>query len=237
MNDPKTLVSYQGGSGGDMITASLNNLSILMDSEGCVINKDFNLKVFEPFCDHTALIKISQSKPFDYLSIHELALLNRYHGKVINLIVTDPEVRQTIVFRQMYLQHLRIKVDDNSDWFQIVKTYCKKDKFFSAARYWFTRAESIWNRDMDFRLSTRRNHIQNVSINTLFSRNFMSEFVKQLDVPNIDRLYNNHKIWLDKNYQKKWYLNSTLKSMCQKLEKMDWDQESGIIYFKNARTT
>lgn len=227
-------MSYQGGSGGDMIAASLNDISIVMNSHNWVANKDFSLKRFEPFDNVADLIKIAQSQSFAYLSTHALSLLDQYPGKVINLVVTDPGTRRTIVLRQMHLQTLKIQVDDHSTWFKIVKTYCKKNNFLAAAKYWFTRAESIWNNDMDHRLDTHRDHVQNVSIDTVFTTDFVSDLSAQIHVPNLDRLRSNHINWLDRNHPAKWTLDSTLESMCQKLAQMRWGQRSGVVRFSQC---
>jgi hypothetical protein len=231
----KVLISYQGGSGGDMITSSLNDLTIAHHLKLAINNNDFNLKPFEPFYDLRTLTDIAESMPCRYLSTHELKLLYEYQGLVINLVVSDPKVRRTIVLRQMYLQTLKIQVDPDSIWFQIVRSYCNNGKYLKAAKYWLAQAESIWNSCMDLRLLTQHKHIQNISIDSLFTTDFVAEFVNQLGAPNMSRLQSNHAIWLDKNHQDKWCLDSTLESMSRKLEKMDWSQESGIIIFEKKK--
>lgn len=235
MSSHKIFISYQGGAGGDLITASLNGLQIALNARGVVPEKNFSLKSFEPFDNLSNLIDVAKSMPYEYLSTHEFNLLHTLNSKVINLVVTDPTVRQKIILRQMCLQNLKIYVDYDSDWFRTIKTYCKKHKYLTAAKYWFERAVCLWNSDMDSRLLIQKNHIQNVLIDTLFAEDFPSNFNRQIMTPNKDCLVINHSVWLGKNHSKKWQIDTTLESMCLKLKKMNWDQESGVIICKNVR--
>jgi hypothetical protein len=52
----------------------------------------------------------------------------------------------------MSLQKLRIAVDETSHWYKVVKTFCLKDKHDRAAKYWLSRARTIWLANMHRRL-------------------------------------------------------------------------------------
>jgi hypothetical protein len=223
------LISYQGGTAGDMLTASLNNIELNFDQSNFVRVKDFSLKDIK-FKTVADLHKIVAEKSQEYLSTHEFKLLFDSGLRWINIEVTDPTTKELCILRQMKIQRLNIAVDPNSHWFQIVKTLCNKAKYLDAADYWFSRARNLWLTEMDHRIIT--NVPKRINFNKLFSDDFYNSIVQQgYDIP---ALKDNHAKWLQKNLADSWSKESTLDSIADKLSQMDWARTSGIVTYNGS---
>jgi hypothetical protein len=224
------LISYQGGSGGDLLTASLNKIQLNFDQSNFVRVKDFNLKdiKFETVAD---LHKFTSEKSWSYLSTHDFDLLFNCSVSWINIDVTDSATKELCILRQMKIQRLNIEVDNNSHWYQIIKSLCNNAKYLEAADYWFNRARNRWLSEMDHRILA--NVPQRINFNKVFSDDFYDSIVKQGYT--IPLLKDNHAKWLQKNSANSWSKESTLAVMADKLSQMDWTQTSGVVTYNGSQ--
>jgi len=223
-----TLVSYQGGSAGDLFTASLNQLCLKFQQNRTVQIPNYSIKNSQvrSVSDIHGLVR---NLTCQYVSTHEFDLLLGSDLAWINVIVEDPEIQDICVLRQMYLQILRIKVDQSSDWYRIVKSLCLRNKPESAARYWLEQARRLWINDMQKRIAHRHMATTTVNFDQLFHSQF-SQDIKQQGFECVV-LDENHAAWLEKNPRHFWNEESTVKSMAQKLSAMNWSQTTGVVSY------
>lgn len=228
----KTYVSYLGGAAGDLVTASLNGIDVALTNFGGVQNEDFSIKPYEPFDSLSNLVQCSNRLRQQYISTHEFAILIEHNVPVINLIVNNDRIMETMILRQMYLQNLTILVDAASDWFRIVRSLCSNGKHRYAADYWLQRASKLWRKKMRQRQTQKTDMCCSLVMDTLFCVNFPNHCAKTQ--PDLDTkvFRSNHQRWLLKNYKERWTRASTIESMAQKLASMDWSQRSGLIKFR-----
>lgn len=224
-----TLVSYQGGSAGDLLTASLNNIQLAFDQLNFVRQPDFTLKgkLFKTVDDLTAAIS---EKPYTYLSTHEFNFLLNTNIDWVSIEITNPEIQELCILRQMKIQRLFIEVNPLSHWFRTTKTLCDSGEYIEAADYWFSQARNLWLTEATHRLNTQVP--KRINFNSLFSDNFYDSIVAQgYSVP---ALKENHSRWLQKNSASTWSKESTLQTMALKLSQMDWHATSGIIRYNGS---
>jgi hypothetical protein len=225
----KTFVSSQGGSGSDMICASLNQLDIKMNPTGSVSKNAFSIKPYEPFDNIHDLQKQAQTIEFVYVTTHEFDLLIKLKAAMINIIVQDPTVAEMLILRQMTLQHLKIRVDTKSHWYMINRQLCLAGKFDKAAHHWLIQSRKVWHDSMNQRLN---HHGHNLCIDTIFDPDFYKHVCDSLPAMDTHIFRSNHRHWLAKNYAEQWTEESTIKSMINKLSRMDWTQQQGIVKYQ-----
>lgn len=225
----KIYVSYQGGSGGDMLCASLNHIDIMMRRPGYVINHAFTIKQHEPFADVEDLEHQANAVKHDYVSTHEFQLLVKAKVPMINITVQDPDVAEVMIRRQMSLQYLRIQADDASHWFQITRGLCQAGRHRSAAQCWLALARQLWHDQMALRLSHTG---PNFSVDRIFDPAFAEISAASMPVLDTDLFRDNHRRWLEKNHRDQWTEHHALESMEHKLKCMDWTQTTGMVRYQ-----
>lgn len=225
----KTYVSYQGGSGGDMLCASLNHIDITLSQPGYVINHAFTIKQHEPFADATDLQQRAEAVPYDYVSTHEFGLLDTAKVPMINVTIQDPDIAKVMILRQMSLQHLRILADDASHWFQITRGLCQAGRYRSAAQYWLALARQLWHDQMALRLEHTAGQF---CADRIFDPGFARISARSLPALDTDLFRENHRRWLAKNHRDRWTEHQTLHSMEHKLSHMDWTQTTGMVQYQ-----
>jgi hypothetical protein len=221
-------VSYLGGSAGDLFTVSANGS--IIDPTKISVQNNSSIKMYEKDIEQDILCldRILPSITTEYVSTHLfLPLVNAGHF-VINIVIDDSAVQNTIILRQMQLQKLRIQVQPNEVFFKIIKSYCLDGKFKKAAEVWLFKAKSIWLEQMQQRLESTQSSVLN--FNQLFSSTFANSIEKQGWDRNAELLYQNHQYWLEKNQN--FSISTTLNCMEQKLKSMDWAQATGSIISK-----
>jgi hypothetical protein len=218
-------VSYLGGSAGDLFVASMNN-SALNLVQGAQANKN-SIKPYEKLLQkNPEKINeiLSQLNP-GYVSTHLFSQLIDQSADLVSVVVKEPEIQQKIIFRQMHLQRLRIDVAPEQSFFKIVKKLCDNHNYSAAAKTWFRMADQLWHNSMQHRLQDTRP--QQLVFDKLFNKDFAADLYRQGWRHNIDQLQQNHQIWLEKNCSFSYL--ATLTSIEQKLQTMDWSQQTGQI--------
>jgi hypothetical protein len=223
-------VSYQGGCAGDLITASLNKIVLNFDQTVMVKSKDFTIKHI-PSATWQQAVDLCAGMPYKFISTHQFDIFCRSDCDCINLIVTDSATQQLCVLRQMFLQRLRISVDPASTWYTVVKSLCNRKKYQAAAGYWFEQARQLWIDNMQRRIACRDQVSCTVDISDLFEENFAMMFQQQAPEFDSEVLRWNHKSWLNRNMAQQWTLDYTLQAMSSKLERMNWQQDTGEVVY------
>lgn len=224
----KTIITYQGGSAGDMFTKSCNGeligeMSKVFVSQEATL-KNYEQKIKEGF--QIDLITELSKLNYNYVSTHLFEELLDKGQNLISIIVTDPNVQKTIIYRQLQVQRLRMKIDEQDDWYINTRNLCLSGKFDDAANYWFTNNRDYWLRRMKDRVETNVSHI---NFNELFTNNFVSSLRQQGFDHNLDILLKNHTFWLTKNLD--FSQEKTLASISKKLSLMDWTVKSGWVLY------
>jgi hypothetical protein len=218
-------VSYLGGSAGDMFVVSMNSGTLNL-VQGAQANTN-SIKPYEKLLQqHPEKLNeiVSQLAP-GYVSTHLFSHLIDQGAEVISVVVKDPEIQQQIIFRQMYLQRLRINIEPQQTFFKIVKQLCDKHNYSAAAKTWFQMANQLWCNNMQHRLQDARP--QQLVFDKLFDKDFVEDLRQQGWNHNIDQLQQNHYVWLEKN--RSFSQSATLAAIEQKLQTMNWSQQTGQI--------
>ena len=231
MNTDYTFVSYNGGSAGDLFVTSCNGTKLNKIS-GISVPTEYSLKKFERKIQDKEMsvedaVQQLPTPPNGFVSTHLFEPIINGNWKMINVVVTDPQVQEQIVTRQMKLQKLAIKVAPGESWFDIAKTLCVNEKFEKAASYWFEQSKRVWMQTMNNRVANT--YGKNINFNFLFKENFVSNLQQQGWTTNIDVLAENHRRWIKKNSE--FSKEETLTAIAKKLSTMDWTAESGYIDF------
>jgi hypothetical protein len=228
LNVTKTLVSYLGGSAGDMITASLNMIELSFVDKVYVTTNNFSIKD-QQLDNITDIGKFLAQTPMTYISTHAFDLILDSTLNWMSLQVTDPDVSHICILRQMQLQRLRIKSDPNSTWYKIVSGLCKKKKYYNAANFWFKKSYDHWMSDMQYRIQVDARVPKSFCLDHLFTNKFVSEWEKKMPEFDLSMLKANHACWLEKNQPAQWTMQSTICTMAEKLSLMEWNQPEGTI--------
>lgn len=229
MTNSKSIISYNGGSAGDLFTLSCNGetlhslsklrvvqLATLKDYEG-LIQKGLPADLDEE------LSKVS----YQYVNTHLLDEIVDKGFNVYNIIIDDPEIQLWTIYRQMQIQKLRIEVNNDHIWFSTVKNYCLNNDYTSAAIYWLVNARSIWLDRMKYRIGFNKS--KHLNFNKLYTIDFVDDLVSQGWTHNIDLLKNNHMKWLTENSIFSYQI--TVNAMASKLATMNWRQLDGWIEY------
>ena len=229
MTNSKTIISYNGGSGGDMFTLSCN---------GRALTGLTNLRVVQPATlkDYEALIQkglpanldeeLTKSN-YQYVCTHLLDEIVDKGFEVCNVIITDTDIQLYTIYRQMQLQKLRIIVNNDHVWFSAVKNYCLNKDYTSAAEYWFENAKKLWLDRMKYRINFT--NCKQINFNKLYTNEFVKDLKSQGWTHNLTMLYPNHSKWLRENG--KFSYQKTIEMMRLKLSTMNWNQPEGWIEF------
>lgn len=228
-NFTKTIVTYVGGTAGDLFTYSMNGTHLCALS-GLRVDNPATLKTYELKLKKGEDVNLSDELDnLNYLFVSTHLFDDFVHSNNINLlsvVVTDPDVQLKCIYRQMQLQRLRIIVNDTHEWFNIVKNHCLKGNQYDAATYWFDNAKKLWLDAMNRRINCQ---IKTLNFNNLFDSTFTENLSKQKWSTNLDILETNHKFWLLKNNE--FNYNTTIETMANKLRTMNWHQDSGWIEY------
>lgn len=229
MTNSKTIISYNGGSAGDLFTLSCNGKPLLGLTKSRVVQpstlKDYEALVQKglPADLDEELLKI----PYQFTNTHLLDEVVDKGFDVYNVVITDPEIQLYTIYRQMQIQKLRIIVNTEHIWFNIVKNYCLEKNYKAAAEYWFEQAKKIWLDRMEYRIKFDK--CKQLNFNKLYTTDFVDDLISQGWTHNVSILAPNHRKWLTEN--KKFSYQKTIDMMSLKLSLMDWNQQEGWIEF------
>ena len=228
----KTIISYSGGSAGDMFTLSCNGekidslTEIWVSQPATLKNYEHQLKMGQP----ANLAEELHKMPYQYVNTHMLDEVVGKEAIVYNIVMADKDVQLKTVYRQMQLQKLRIRIDLNPhSWYYTIKAYCDANDYQSAAEYWLDKAKDYWIDRMNYRLGFSAANFLN--FDKLYTESFVDDLEKQGWIHNLQVLEHNHVLWLKKNSE--FTKEKTLKIMAQKISTMDWQKQEGWIVFNS----
>lgn len=224
----KVLVSFLGGTAGDMFTVSMNGKKIYEQPE----TFDFNRSTIKSL-KFNSILELNRSvnkNSTKFISTHDIrsAIKSDFHN--INIIVSDKNVQELCILRQMYHQALKIKVESDSSWFNVVSTYCKNKKFLKAANFWFGSARKLWLDEMAYRTTITKNLLD---FSAIFNPEKFIDSLKEQGLNyNLDILMYNYQKWLLKNNEYNFNKKNTIESMAYKLSKMNFNKIQGIVEYE-----
>jgi len=234
MTNSKSIISYNGGSAGDLFTLSCNG-NPLLGLKNAKVSQPATLKNYEaliqkdiPASLDTELLNIVH--PF--VNTHLLDEVVDKGFDVYNVVITDPEIQLYTIYRQMQIQKLRILINTDHIWFNTVREFCLKKEFILAAEYWFANAKKIWLDRMEYRIKFDK--CKQLNFNKLYTTDFVDDLKNQGWTHNISLLASNHKEWLKVN--KDFSYQKTIDIMSYKLSTMNWHQIEGWIEFTTNAT-
>ena len=187
-------VTYHGGCGGDLFTASCNGIDLDHSdpSHISVRYTPYSIKHHEHAIKSGAstLADICQPLPWTYISTH---LISHLPDTLVNVVVDDQEVFHRVISRQMSIQHLKLTIGSGNFSDSILHA-CRAGKFDRAAKIWFEFAQRLSAAEMQ----QRREHGRGKKLN--FDRLFHEDFVESLQSQgwqhNCQVLRKNHNAWL-----------------------------------------
>jgi len=229
MTNSKTIISYNGGSAGDMFTLSCNGRPLLGLTNLRVVQPS-TLKEYEALIQKDLPANLDEELNkinYQYASTHLLDEIVDKGFDVYNIVIDDPEVQSYTIYRQMQIQKLRIIVNQEHVWFNTVKNHCLNNDYNVAAKYWFENAKKIWLDRMEYRIKFTK--AKQLNFNKLFTNDFIDDLTSQGWTHNLSMLTPNHKKWLRENG--KFSYQKTIDMMSLKLSTMNWDQSEGWIEF------
>jgi hypothetical protein len=228
----KTLITYLGGSGGDLLTASLNNIQLSFLEKNLPTNrvsysiKQHEDKIITKELDLTSLLSLYKQQ---FISTHLYNELDNLTNSKISLLCTDEKIIEKIILRQMQIQYLSIEINPEEKFFSIIFSLCKKQLFKQAAKIWFEMSRELWKGDMKNRLKKTLNNNTTIYIDEIFTSHFYNSILEQKKILKLGTLKENHHRWLKKNDQ--YDYEKTISAMESKLSTMDWTQQKGIIKY------
>lgn len=227
MTNSKTIISYNGGSAGDLFTLSFN-MQELSELTKLRVVQPATLKGYELLVQRgiTASLDEELEKiPYQYASTHLLDEVANRGFNVYNIIIDDPAVQLYTIYRQMHLQKLAIVVNEEHIWFNTVRDFCLNKDYQSAAKYWFDNAKKIWLDKMKYRINFQ--NAKQINFNKLFTDEFVDDLASQGYTSAL--LKKNHSKWLTENQV--FSYDNTISVMSSKLETMDWNKKEGWIEY------
>jgi hypothetical protein len=229
MTNSKTIISYNGGSAGDLFTLSCNGKPLLGLHNSRVVQpatlKDYELLVQKG--SPTDLDEELNNIPYQFVNTHLLDEVVDKGFEVYNIVITDPAIQLYTIHRQMQIQKLRIIVDNDHIWFNEVKSLCLNENYNAAATYWFDRAKQIWLDRMEYRIKFDK--CKQLNFNKLYTNDFITDIESQGWSQGLHMLAPNHRKWLNENG--KFSHQKTIDMMALKLSTMNWNQSEGWIEF------
>jgi len=229
MTNSKSIISYNGGSAGDLFTLSMNGEPLKELTLSRVV-QPATLKIYEGLVQKGLPANLEEELnkiTHNFVNTHLLDEVTDKGFDVYNIIITDPEIQLYTVYRQMQIQRLRIIVNTEHIWFNTVKNYCLNNEFDKAAEYWFENAKKLWLDRMNYRL--QYNKAKTVNFNKLYTSDFVDDLASQHWTHNLSILAENHKKWLAENSQ--FSFEKTINIMASKLKTMNWNQSDGWIEY------
>jgi hypothetical protein len=191
--DKKTLVTYTGGSGGDLFVSSINGISIESCINVGITYIPFSIKHLEKDIEANKLdIKSAiDNINFEFISTH---LIHNLPFSTISIVVKSTEILNTIVCRQMQLQKISL-TKDSGTFYNLIKNLIKNKNWSGAANLWFNMAERLTVQQMQQRMQMPG---PKLDFSMLFSTNFVDSLITQGWNVHTDTLSKNHKTWLAK---------------------------------------
>lgn len=229
MTNSKTIISYNGGSAGDMFTLSCNSKPLLGLSQSRVVQPS-TLKDYEALVQKGLPANLDEELnkiPYKFVNTHLLDEVIDKGFDVYNVVITDPEIQLYTIYRQMQIQKLRIIVNHDHIWFNEVKNLCLNENYNGAATYWFDRAKQIWLDRMEYRIKFDK--CKQLNFNKLYTNEFIDDIQSQGWETSLHMLAPNHRKWLSENG--KFSYQKTIETMSLKLSTMNWNQSEGWIEF------
>lgn len=229
MTNSKTIISYNGGSAGDLFTLSCNRKPLLSLTRSRVVQPS-TLKDYEALVQKGLPADLDEELnkiEYSFVNTHLLDEVVDKGFDVYNIVIDDPEIQLHTIYRQMQIQKLRIVVNNDHIWFNTVKQHCLNEDYHAAATYWFERAKTIWLDRMKYRIKFDK--AKKLNFNKLFTNDFVSDIQSQGWEHGIQLLTPNHRKWLTEN--EKFSYEKTIDTMSFKLSTMNWNQQEGWIEF------
>lgn len=227
-NSEHIIISYSGGSAGDLFVKSSNGEE-LTELPKLWVAQPATLKGYEQkirYGEQASLDSELDKIPYKFVNTHLLDEVIDRGTLVYNIVVTDTNIQHTIIYRQMQLQKLSIKID-NDVWFTTIKKHCMNKDYGSAADVWFAKAKTLWLERMEYRLQFDK--VPKLNFNRLFESDFVDDLEKQGWQHNNELLRKNHKFWLESNHG--FCYVRTRQFMAHKLSTMNWEQEEGWVTY------
>ena len=152
----KTIISYSGGSAGDMFTLSCNGEKIDVLT-GIRVSQPATLKDYEhriKIGESANLLEELNKIPYQFVNTHMLDEVVDREATVYNIVMANKEVQLATVYRQMQIQKLRMEVDTNKhSWYYVIKGYVDNKDYQAAAEYWLDNAIKHWLDRMEYILN------------------------------------------------------------------------------------
>jgi len=233
VSDP-TVITYQGGSAGDMFAAGLNGFEIEFLDSAYVKRPPWSLKYREKqiIGGQADLATILNEPNFDYLTTHLFEPLVYLRVSVISIVLRDPRSIELTILRQMKLQNLTIEVNPKETAYRLIKKAVDRQHWERAAQCWFVMSRNRWHQDHQHRIHNPLQGSFILNFDRLYHDDFVDSLRSQGFMINLDLIAHNHRSWLQKNLDHDY--NSTISSMVQKLQNIDWTQnQESIIYDKS----
>ena len=231
----QTLITYLGGSGGDLFAASLNNITLdfeknlFVDDRSSYSIKQHENKIAAKEVDLNHLL---MSYTQEFISTHLYHELEMLHNHKISLLCRSKDTEEKLILRQMQLQNLSIEINYEQKFFPLLLSLCKKQRFEQAAKFWFEMSKKLWQENMSNRLKKTLNNSTKINIDEIFTPWFYDSIAEQKKLSNLGILKKNHHSWLKKNNQ--FDYKKTISAMESKLSVMDWAQQTGTIKYKSS---
>lgn len=201
-NVNKTLVTYLGGSAGDLFTASINGIHL--DLQGAQhlggASVEYSLKKFESAIESgtrdllTTIIEI----PWSAISTHLYEPLKSIACPVVSLIVNDDDTITKIILRQMQFQKLIIP-NDNGTFSSLFYKLVANERWEKASELWLAMADRLWRQRMSSRIACPLPGSRILNFNRLFYEDFVDDLERQGWTDSIDLIKANHQRWLSNN--------------------------------------
>jgi len=229
IQNSKTIISYNGGSAGDLFILSCNNQILTEMRLGRVVQPS-TLKNYEDkirMGEYADLDYELSQLSYDFLNTHLLDEVVDKGYTVYNVVMSDPNIQLKTIYRQMQLQRLRIKIHTDT-WYTTIRDYSLSKDFISAAEHWFVKAKELWLDRMKYRLNFDK--AIKLNFDSLYTPEFVDSLVKQGWNHNIELLRDNHRKWLTENSD--FSYEKTINVMAEKLSTMDWNKKEGWVEYK-----
>jgi hypothetical protein len=213
-----------------MFAAGANGIAVDFSQTQCVRQPLWSIKKQESLIKNgnLDLVDTILRCGFDFVTTHIYQPLTKTKLAVISIIISDAHAVETTVLRQMSLQVLSIEVNANETAYRLIKSAVDQRRWYTAAKTWFAMARTQWMNDLQCRI---RNPLPGCTV-LHFDRLYHDDFVDSLRQQgfgiNLDQIKHNHEHWLRNNLDHT--LDSTLRSMAMKLERMDWNRLDRVTY-------
>jgi len=224
-----TVVTYLGGSAGDMFAASANGIIIDFGDSNAVSRPAYSLKDLESLIVSGTidLARAVNDRPFDFVTTHLYRELIPLGLPTITITISDQRTMELTVLRQMQIQTLKITAKHSDTAYRLIKNAVDRQDWPKAARIWFAMAERKWYHDHKFRLDHPLPGTKTLDFYRLYHSDFVDTLRTQGFGINLDILEKNHSAWLSRNLHHN--RESTLASMAEKIRCMDWNQQDGYV--------